>query len=177
MNTLFFFESFVINSLNVCFETSNQNNNKRSTTAMDISANSSNFTIVSHFQKLTRTIHDKRAKNEPITAELQCLQDSINHKNPKICENAVAALAATSETGFVLNSLISSLSKLKSSDGNYEILVDGLFRVLLEDVASAGYKCQFDVHRKVHPVIFLIDESRMVYLAVKINAVLRSRNR
>lgn len=160
----------------MCFETSNHNNNKRSTSAMDISANSSNFTIVSHFQKLTRIIHDKRAKNEPITAELQCLLDSINHKNPKISENAVNALAATSETGFVLNSLISSLSKLKSSDGNYEILVDGLFRVLLEDVASAGYKCQFDVHRKVHPVIFLIDESRMVYLAVKINAVLRSRN-
>lgn len=143
---------------------------------MEISENSSNFTVVSHFQKLIKTIRDKKNRNESVTSEVQLLQDSINHKNPRVCENAISALAATSDVGFVLNSLISSLAQLKSSDGHYEIVVDCLFRLLLTDVASAEYKCQFDVHQKVHPLIFLIDESseRMLYLAMKINAVLQS---
>lgn len=144
----------------------------------NISENSSNFTINNNFQKILKTILDKKSKGEPISNEIQWLQSQLEHKNPKICENSVNVLIATSETGFVLNSLISSLPKLKSSERNYEIIVDSLLRVLLEDVSAAEYKCPFDVHQKIHPLIFLIDESseKMFYFSQKINSTLQSRD-
>lgn len=146
---------------------------------MDISEKSSNFAITSSFQKLSKTICDKKSKGESVSTEIQWLQDQLDHKNPKICENSVNILIATSETGFVLNSLISSLPKLKSSERNYEIIVDSLFRILLEDVSSTEYKCSFDVHQRIHPMIFLVDESseKMLYFTQKINSTLESMDK
>lgn len=143
---------------------------------MDLQENKSVLSVNNTFYKLYKAAKDKKRKKEAIAIEIECIQKQLLNENPKICENAVNVLISLSgsviEVGFALNSMISTLPRLPS--GTYEILADGVIKLLLLDVHEPAYKCPFGIQTKPHPLLLLIDESseKMLFLSQKIVEIL-----
>lgn len=144
---------------------------------MDVPENNSVLSINNLFYKTFKVINDKKHNNESPAKEIEWLQSQIIHENPKICENSVSVLISSCDFGFALNSLVSALPRVSS--GCYEIVADGIFKLLLADVGNKDYKCPFGIQTKAHPILLLIDDSseKMLYLSRKIVEVLKSSNR
>lgn len=144
---------------------------------MDLQENNSVLSINNSFYKTYKVISDKKLKNESSGKEIELLQSQIINENPKVCENSVNVLISSCEFGFALNSLVSTLPRVLS--GCYEIVADGIFKLLLTDVRNKDYVCPFGIDSKPHPILQLIGDSsdKMLYLSRKIVGVLRSSNR
>lgn len=144
---------------------------------MEIPQNNSVLSINNSFYKFFKTIEDKRNKNEATGKEIEWIQAQLLSEKPKICENAVNVLILSCDVGFSLNCLVSTLPRVPI--GSYEIIADGLIKLLLLDIESPDYKCPFDIQKKSHPMLLLIDESseRMLYVSKKIVGILKKCNR
>lgn len=145
---------------------------------MEAPENNSVLSVNNSFYKIYKTLKEKKRKNESIVKETEWIQSQLLSGNPKICENAVNLLILCSgsseiEVGFALSSIISSLPRLL--DGTYEILTDGLIKLLLLDLDSPDYSCPFGIQYKPHPMLLLIDESpdKMLFLSQKIVRILK----
>lgn len=138
---------------------------------MTHSENKAGFALNKQFQNIQKIIIEKKSKNESSTSEIEWLIQQLYEKNPKSCDNAVNVLISTSDHGFALNTLLSALQKIDI--GNYFIVADGIFKILLLDIAKSGYKCPFKIHQQIHPVIFMVEDSseKMLYLSRKINSI------
>lgn len=135
---------------------------------MDVPENNSVLSINNSFYKLFKTINEKKSKNESTAKELESIQSQLLSENTKICSNAVNVLILSSDFGFALNCLVSTLPRVKA--GSYEIVADGVIQLLLQDAEKSEYKCPFDITKKPHPMLQLIDESseKMLFLSQKI---------
>lgn len=144
---------------------------------MEVPENNSVFSINNSFYKVFKTLNDKKLKNESTAKEVEWIQSQLVHENPKICENSVNVLISFYDFGFAVNSLVSALPRVSS--GCWEIVADGIFKLLLTEVVHKENKCLFGTHTKPHPLLLLIDDSseKMLYLSRKIVGVLRSSNR
>lgn len=144
---------------------------------MEVPENSSILSINNKFYKTFKVINDKRLKDESPAKEIEWIQSQIIHENPKICENSINTLILSCDFGFALNSLVSALPRVSSRC--YEIVADGIFKLLLADFGESSYKCPFGIQKKPHPLLLLIDDSseKMLYLSKKIAGVLKSSNR
>jgi hypothetical protein len=143
---------------------------------MEVPENNSVLSVNHSFYKIFKTIKDKRAKNEATAKEVEWIQAQLLSENPKICANAVNVLILSCDTGFALNSLVSTLPRLTT--GSYEIVADGMIQLLLRDLESPDYKCSFGIQQKVHPLLLLVDESneKMLYLSKLIVGILNHKN-
>jgi hypothetical protein len=135
------------------------------------------FALNKQFVAIQKTIIDKRNKNESTSSETEWLIQQLYEENLKKCENAVNVLISTSDQGFVLNTFLSCLQKIKIE--NYFIIADGILRVLLVDIKKSDYECSFKIHQQVHPVIYLIDDSseKMLFLSSKICSILNENDK
>lgn len=122
------------------------------------------LSVNNHFYKVFKRIIDKRKKNESISDEIEWINAQLLHENRKICENAVNVLIQFGVFDFILasNALISALSR--TSNCNYDLIGDGIFK-LLQKVNS-----KFGINEKPHPAILMISDSseKMLYLSKKI---------
>lgn len=141
---------------------------------MEISENNSVLSVNNSFHKRSNTINEKKSKNESTVKETEWIQAQLLSENPKICENAVNVLISTCDAGFALNCFIATIPRLPA--GTYEIVADGIFRLLSQDLAKPGYKCSFDIQRRPHPLLLLIDDSseKMLFLSLRIVGILRN---
>ena len=144
---------------------------------MDVPRNNSVLSTNNNFYKIYKTIDEKKSRNEPATKELEWIQSQLLSDDSKIAENAVNVLILSCDVGFALNSFVVALPRL--SNGNHELVADGIIQLLLSDLKTPEYKCQFGIHQKAHPMLLLIDESseKMLYLSMKIIGILKSDNR
>lgn len=147
---------------------------------MDLPENNSVLSINNSFYKVFKTLKDKRSKNESTAKEVEWIQSQLLSENSRICENGVNVLISSCgagiEVGFALNSLVSSLPRLAA---NYEIVADGIIKLLLLDVDRSDYRCPFGIQNKPHPLLLLIDDSneKMLYLSLKIAGIIKSSSR
>lgn len=147
---------------------------------MDLPEHNSVLSINNSFYKVFQTLKDKKSKNESTTKEVEWIQAQLLSENPRICENGVNLLilscGAGVEVGFALNSLVSTLPRLTS---NYEIVADGIIRLLLVDVERCDYRFPFGILHKPHPLLLLIDDSseKMLFLSLKIAEIIKSSSR
>jgi hypothetical protein len=144
---------------------------------MEVSEQNSVLSTNNAFYKSLKVINDKKLNKESTAKEIEWIQSQILNENPKICENSVNILILSCDYGFALNSLVSALPRVSS--GCYEILADGIFKLLLNDVGKKDYKCPFDIQKKPHPLLLLIQDSseKMMYLSRRVVGVLRNSNR
>lgn len=142
---------------------------------MEVPENNSVLSVNNSFHKVYKIIKDKNRKNESSAKELEWIQAQLLSENPKICENSVNILILSPEidVGFALSSLVSSLPRL--SAGTYEIVADGMTKLLMFDVERPNYSCPFGIQQKPHPLLLLVDESpeKMLFLSQKIVGILK----
>lgn len=141
---------------------------------MDVPENNSVLSINNSFYKLFKTINEKKGKNESTAKEIETIQAQLLSENTKICSNAVNVLISSSDFGFALNCLVSTLPRVKA--GSYEIVAEGIIQLLLQDAEKPNYKCLFDITKKPHPMLQLIDESsdKMLFLSQKIIGIVEN---
>lgn len=148
---------------------------------MDLPQNISVLSLNNNFYKVLKTIKDKNQKNESVAAEVEWIQSQLLSENSKICENAVNVLISSCgagiDFGLVLNTLLSTLPRVQQ--GSFEIVADGLIRILLLDLEKPNYVCPFGILTKAHPLVLLFDGSseKMLFLSTKIVGILKNRNR
>lgn len=144
---------------------------------MEIHENNSLLSINNSFYKLLRTINDKKAKNESTAKELEWIQAQLLSESPKIAANAVNVLILSNDVGFALNCLVSTLPRLTA--GIFVTIAEGIFQLLLQDAGKLGYECPFEIIKKPHPLLLMIDESseRMLFVSQKIVGIVNSSDR
>ncbi|CRL03317.1 CLUMA_CG016502, isoform A [Clunio marinus] len=143
---------------------------------MNFPQNNSILSINNNFYKILLKIHENKRNNQSYTKEIEWIKEQLLNENRNFCENAVNVLIDANDNGFALNTLVSTLSRLPST--NFEIVADGIFKILLNDLKFPNYKCPFGILQKAHPLLFLIDGSveRMLYFSQKIIKVLSHSN-
>lgn len=144
---------------------------------MDVPENNSVLSVNNSFYKVYKTLKDKKRKNEPIAKEIEWIQAQLLSENLKLCENAINVLISSCgsaiEIGIALSCVISTLPRLPAT--SYEIVADGMVKLLLLDVDRSDYICPFGIQQKPHPLLLLIDESpeKMLFLSQKIVEILK----
>lgn len=143
---------------------------------MDFQENYSTLSVNNSFYKTFKIINDKKLKNESTIKEIEWIQSKL-HQNPKFCENSVNVILRLNDFGFAMNTLVSILPIV--SEDCFQIVADGIFKLLLIDVNSKNYKSPFGISTKPHPLLLLVDDSneKLLYLSMKIVGVLKSSNR
>ena len=142
---------------------------------MEIPENISVLLINNSFYKVLKSLKDKKRKNDSIAKEIEWIQAHLLSENPKICENAVNVLISCHEieVGLALNCIVSTLPRLQA--GTFEIVADGMIKLLIRDVCRLDYSCPFGIQLKTHPMLLLIDESpeKMLFVSQKIVEILK----
>lgn len=136
---------------------------------MEISQNSI-FLLNNQFYKVYKRLISSKSKNESTKEDIEWITSQLTSENRRNCENAVNVLTEIEDYGLSLNSLISALSR--SSSGNFDLIADGIFKLLL------NVEQDFGITEKHHPGILLISSEsneRMLYLSHKIEDIIQTR--
>lgn len=143
---------------------------------MEVPAKSSILHVNNSFDKILKTIIEKRKKNEPATAEIEWISSQLVSENRDFCRNSCNVLIRYGkkfDRGFPLNALLSAYSRLKND--NFDIIADGIFSILLETINDS--ECTFGIVNKPHPAILFLNDSRMLYMSQKFEELLARSNK